>query len=215
MPTIIPTITTDSAEVFQHNITEFQKFSKRIQVDASDGSFAPTTMLSLDQMTFPEDTTIDLHIMSARPSDHLAKILELKPSLCIIHAEASDDILNFFNQLKTAGIKTGIALLKTTFPGKVQQAITEADHVMIFAGALGQQGGNIDMMQIEKVPLIRAIKSDIEVGWDGGINLSNVRALAHADIDVLNVGSAITGASDPAAMYQSLITESEKKGVLI
>ena len=86
---------------------------------------------------------------------------------------------------------------------------------MIFAGELGRQGGAIDMMQIEKVPLIRAIKPEIEVGWDGGANLSNIRALAHANIDVINVGSAITQAADPAAMYQSLITESEKKGVLI
>lgn len=215
MPLIVPTITTDSPEVFQRNLTEFQKFSKRIQVDASDGSFAPTSMLSLDQMTFPEGATIDLHVMSARPSDHLAKIIELKPSLCIIHAEVSDDIIGLFNQFRSAGIKTGLALLKTTFPGKVQQAITEADHVMIFAGALGQQGGNIDMMQIEKVPLIRTIKPTAEIGWDGGINLTNIRALAHADIDVLNVGSAITDASDSSAMYQSLIAESEKKGVLV
>ena len=46
-------------------------------------------------------------------------------------------------------------------------------------------------------------------------NLSNVRALAHADINVINVGSAITQAADAAAMYQSLVAESEKKGVLI
>ena len=56
---------------------------------------------------------------------------------------------------------------------------------------------------------------DIEIGWDGGANLSNVRALAHAGIDVINVGSAITQATDPAAMYQSLLTESDKKGVLV
>ena len=86
---------------------------------------------------------------------------------------------------------------------------------MIFAGELGSQGGAIDMMQTEKVPLIRNIKPEVEIGWDGGINLSNVRALAHDGIDVLNVGSAITRAEDPAAMYQSLLVESEKKGVLI
>lgn len=215
MSTIVPTITTDDSNVFNASLEHFAQFTKRIQIDSSDGSFAPTTLVPLTNMSLPTDAAIDLHIMSARPSEHLQQILALKPSLCILHAEADDDIAGMFTELKNAGIKAGLALIKTTFPGRVQQLITEADHVMIFAGELGRQGGAIDMMQVEKVPLIRAIKSEVEIGWDGGVNLSNIRALAHAGIDVINVGSAITNAEDPAAMYQSLITESEKKGVLI
>ena len=63
--------------------------------------------------------------------------------------------------------------------------------------------------------MLKAVKSSLEIGWDGGANLSNVRAIAHAGVEVINVGSAITNADDPAEMYQALITESEKKGVLI
>ena len=215
MAVIVPTITTDNTATFGANLAKFGQFSKRIQVDASDGSFAPTTLVPLASMEFPADLQIDLHLMSARPSEHLQQILALKPALCILHAEADDNLAGIFEQLKSAGIKTGLALIKTTFPGRVQNLIQSVDHVMIFAGELGRQGGNIDLMQTEKVPLIRAIKPELEIGWDGGVNLSNVRALAHADIDVLNVGSAITQSEDPAAMYQSLIAESEKKGVLV
>ena len=153
--------------------------------------------------------------MSARPSEHLSDIIKLKPRLCILHAEVDDDLAAVFAKLREAGIKTGLALIKTTFPGRVSNLIQEVDHVMIFAGELGSQGGTIDMMQTEKVPLVRNIKPDVEIGWDGGANLSNIRALAHAGIDVINVGSAITQAADAAAMYQSLVTESEKKGVLV
>lgn len=215
MTAIVPTITTDDPAVFSANLMAFSQFTKRVQVDASDGTFAPTVMVPLTSMTFPEDMTIDLHIMSARPSEHLADILNLKPSLCILHAEVDDDLTGIIAQLRSAGIKFGLALLKGTFPRKVQNLITTADHVMIFAGELGHQGGAIDMLQTEKVPLIRAIKPDVEIGWDGGANLSNVRALAHSGVDVINVGSAITNAADKAAMYQSLVAECEKRGVLI
>lgn len=215
MSLIVPTITTGDKSVFDANLAKFSQFAKRIQIDVSDGTFAPTTTVPLTGMTAPSGVTIDLHLMSARPSEHLAAILALGPSLCILHAEVDDDLNALFAKLKEAGIKTGLALIKTTFPGRVQALIQAADHAMIFAGELGSQGGTIDMMQIEKVPLIRAIKPEIEIGWDGGANLSNVRALAHADIDVINVGSAITQAADPAAMYQSLLVETEKKGVLI
>lgn len=215
MPVIVPTITTNDLSVFNTNLDRFSQFSSRIQVDASDGTFAPTMMVPLSEMSFPTDIKIDLHLMSARPSEHLQNIIALKPSLCILHAEVDDDLMAIFSELKKAGIKTGIAMIKTTYPGRVKDLIAEADHAMIFAGELGSQGGTIDLLQTEKVALIRKIKTDIEVGWDGGVNLSNVRALAHDNIDVINVGSAITSAEDPSAMYQSLMIESEKKGVLV
>lgn len=215
MPIIVPTITTDSQDVFNDNIIKFSQFSKRIQVDVSDGTFAPTTLLPISNIVAPEEVEVDLHVMSARPSEHLADILNLKPRLCIVHAEVDDDLNAFFAKLKEANIKVGLAMIKTTFPGRVQSFIAMADHVMLFAGELGRQGGIIDMLQTEKVPLIRQIKPEAEIGWDGGANLSNVRALAHAGIDVINVGSAITQAADAGAMYQSLAAEIEKRGVLV
>ena len=215
MSIIVPTITTDDKATFDHNLAEFSKFTKRVHIDYSDGTFAPTRMLALSEIQPAENLEIDIHIMSAKPSDYLAEVLRIKPALCVVHAEVDDDVQGIFSQLKAAGIKVGVALLRGTFPKKVEERIALSDHVMIFAGQLGSQGGTIDMLQTEKVALIRALKSDLEISWDGGVNLSNVRALAHSDINVINVGSAITRASDPAAMYQSLVSESEKKGVLL
>ncbi len=215
MAVVVPTITTDSPEVFARNLATFGQFTKRIQIDVSDGSFAPTTTVSLQGMTVPEGIAVDLHLMSARPSEHLPEILALKPSLCILHAEADDDLANVFTQLKNAGIKTGVALVKTTFPGRVSELLAQVDHAMIFAGELGRQGGAADMMQIEKIPLLKALKGTLEIGWDGGANLTNIRAIAHAGADVINVGSAITNADNPQEMYQALGAEAEKKGVLI
>ena len=215
MPIIVPTITTSDQAFFDQSLAKFVQFSKRVQIDVSDGSLAPTTLVPIANIKAPEGAVIDLHVMSARPSEHLAAILALRPNLCILHAEADDDLPAIFAQLKEAGIRTGVAMIKTTFPGKISELLSIADHALIFAGELGSQGGTIDMMQTEKVPLLRAIKPDLEIGWDGGANLSNVRALTHAGIDVINVGSAITQAADPAAMYQSLVAECEKRGVLV
>lgn len=215
MAQIIPTITTDDPEVFQANLAEFRKFTKRVHIDTSDGSFAPTNLLPLSQLQPISDLTVDLHVMSARPSEHIADIVRFKPSLCIVHAEVNDDLPSFFNQLRGAGIRVGVAILKKTFPKHIAELIAMADHAMIFAGELGSQGGSIDLLQTEKVPLVRSLKPELEIAWDGGVNLSNVRAVAHSGVDLINVGSAISRAPDKEAMYQSLVVESEKKGVLI
>lgn len=215
MATICPTITTSDLEQFNRSLATLQTFAKRIHIDVSDGTFASTQLVPISEMTLPEGPKYDFHIMSAKPSEHIAAVIEKKPALVVVHAEVDDDFMAISNQLRAAGIKFGVVLLRSTFPRRAQSLIAQADHVLVFSGNLGEQGGTADMLQIEKIPLIRAIKPDIEIGWDGGANLSNVRALARAGINVINVGGALSNASDPAAMYQSLIVESEKKGVLI
>ncbi len=215
MSLIVPAILTADLNDCNAQIQAANIFCKRVQVDISDGTFAPSVLVPISSLTWPEGLVMDLHIMSAKPSDHLEAILKVKPGLCILHAEVSDDIVSITNKLHAAGIKVGIALLKNSFPGKYSSYIAMADHVLIFASEIGKQGAPADMMQVEKVALVRAIKPEVEIGWDGGANLGNVRALARAGIDVINVGSAISKASDKPAMYQSLIAETEKKGVLI
>ena len=70
-------------------------------------------------------------------------------------------------------------------------------------------------MQMEKIQLIRNMKPEFEIAWDGGANMSNIRALAHADLDVINVGSAIATADNPAQVFADLVAEIDKNGVVL
>lgn len=215
MSEIVPTILTNDGEQYKKLVTTFQPFAKRVQIDISDGTFAPSTTLPLNQLYWPKEWQVDFHMMVVRPSEHLPLILQLKPSLVIFHAEASEDLLPIFEQLKTAGIKTGVALMRSTFPGSVKRYLEVVDHVLVFAGEIGKQGGEADMLQTEKIPLIKEINANAEIGWDGGANLRNVRAIHHAGADVINVGSALTNATDPSVMYESLVADLDKRGVVI
>ena len=212
---IVPTILTDNKQDFRSQVEKINTFTRRVQIDVTDGIFTPTTTLDVTNIWWPKNWTTDLHLMAARPSEHLDTILKLNPALCILHAEASEDLLPSFKALKEAGIKTGVALLQTTYPGYVKHYIDVVDHVLVFAGQIGTQGSQADMMQMEKIALIRNMKPEVEIGWDGGANLSNVRALAHADLDVINVGSAISKAVDPAEAFQELVAEIDKNGVVL
>ena len=212
---IVPTILTDNKQDYRAQAERINVFTRRVQIDVTDGVFAPTQTLDITNVWWPRNWEADLHLMAAYPSQHLDTILKLSPSLCILHAEASEDLLPSFQQLKEAGIKVGVALLPSTFPGDVQHYIQAADHVLIFAGQLGVQGSPADLMQMEKIPLVRNMKPEIEIGWDGGANMTNVRALAHADLDVINVGSAISQAPDPAQAFQELVAEIDKNGVVL
>ncbi|MBO4276650.1 hypothetical protein J5868_03050 [Candidatus Saccharibacteria bacterium] len=212
---IVPTILVNNKKDFRAQIEVINTFTRRAQIDITDGVFAPTETLDITNVWWPRGWETDLHLMMARPSESLDTIFKLSPSLCILHAEASEDLLPIFEQLKAHDIKCGVALLPSTYPGNVKQYIEAADHVLIFAGQLGVQGSPADLLQTEKVTLVRNIKPELEIGWDGGANLSNIRALAHADLDVINVGSALSQADNPADMFNQLVSEIDKSGVVL
>lgn len=212
---IVPAILTDNKQDYREQVERVNVFTRRVQIDVSDGQFAPAQTLDVTNIWWPKNWEADLHMMVTNPSEHLDTILKLSPSLCIFHAEASEDLLPSFQTLKEAGIKVGVALLPSTFPGNVKQYIDAADHVLIFAGQIGVQGAPADMMQMEKIPLVRNMKPEVEISWDGGANITNIRALAHADLDVINVGAAIAKSSNPAQAFQDLVAEIDKNGVVL
>lgn len=213
--TVVPAVLADSKAEYRKQIEQINHFARRVHIDVSDGAFAPATTIDVSNVWWPKEWKADMHIMAAEPSKQLDIILKLKPSLCILHAEASEDLLPIFATLKKEEIRTGVALLPSTYPGLVKQYIDAADHVLVFAGQLGVQGSPADMMQMEKIAIVRSMKPEVEIGWDGGANMATMRALAHADLDVINVGSALSKAENPAEVYHELVSEIDKNGVVL
>lgn len=214
MSQVVPAITVETVEQYKIESEKVGAFARRIHIDISDGEFAPTFLLSEQQLYWPENWEVDVHAMVARPSEHINQIIALKPHLVIFHAETSEDLLTHFATLKQAGIKAGVALLRSTVPATVEAVIKEADHVMIFSGELGKHGGMASMMQLEKGRLIKKIKPDVELGWDGGVKIDNAYTLSKGGIDVLNVGGEIANSPTPVETYNELVKEINKHGVI-
>ncbi len=214
MSVIVPTIMAETVDQYRAALEMMQPFARRIHVDISDGEFAPTFLLGEAQLYWPQGLEVDIHAMVARPSEHLAQLIALKPHMVILHAETTENTLSHIQLLKNSGIKAGIALLKPTVPAKVADLIKAADHVMIFSGDLGKNGGIASMMQLEKVRLVKGINPSVEIGWDGGVNIENAYTLTQGGVDVLNAGGAIADAVSAADAYQELVKEINKHGVI-
>lgn len=214
MTVISPCITVENEDEYKQAVERLTPFAERVQIDISDGEFAPTFLVGVDKLYWPQNWTVDIHAMVMRPSEYVQQLVALKPNLIIFHAEIQEDIVKVIQYVKQCGIKAGVALLKTTVPSTVKEAIEEADHVLIFSGELGKYGGSASLMQLEKIRLVRTIRPTVEIGWDGGVNLENAFSLAQGSADVLNVGGYINKADDPAAAYKQLVDEINKHGVI-
>ena len=214
MPVVVPAITVETVDQFREASERVAPFARRIHIDISDGEFAPTFLLEEAQIYWPPEWEVDIHAMVARPSEHLPKLIEMKPSLIIIHSEIDENLVVLLGRIKEAGIKAGLALLRSTVPASIAEAVKLADHIMIFSGDLGKHGGVASMMQLEKVRLIKKINPRAEIGWDGGVNIENAYTLTQGGVDVLNAGGAIADANNPAEVYQTLVREINKHGVI-
>ena len=214
MSVIAPAVLAENPDDYKAKIERIQNFAQRIHIDISDGEFAPTFTINAAQAWWPQEWIADIHAMVARPSEHLETLISLKPHLIIFHAEASENIVPILQHVKKFGIKAGVGLLRSTVPSNVSAMIAEADHVMIFSGDLGKYGGTANMMQLEKVRLIRAIRTDVEIGWDGGVTVENAYSLAQGGIDVLNVGGTLDKTEDPQTVYATLVNEINKHGII-
>lgn len=212
MAIISPTILTGDLNIFNQKAKDLTAFASRIQIDICDGIFAPNKTIDPKYINLPDaNVAFDFHLIAAHPSQYLDDIIAKKPHLIILHAEATEDLAPLLTKIKSANIKTGIAFLQSTFPGKYTDLINTADHALIFAGNLGEMGGAADLLQLEKVRVIRDIKPTIEIGWDGGANIYNVRTIAHHRVNIINVGSAISNADSPKEAYQILNEEANKE----
>ena len=212
MTIIAPTITTNDPAVYARRLEDFLTFAPRIQIDITDGQFAPSQTINLNQVYWPpadkRECKIDLHLMLQRPIDWLDQIVAVVPDKVILHAESDDAgrmLPRIYEHLQRFGMQVGVALLPETQPADVADIIRAVDSVLIFGGHLGYQGGVADLTQLGKIPAIQQINSTVTIEWDGGANLSNVSQIAAAGVDQINIGSAISDASDPAVAYRQLV----------
>jgi ribulose-phosphate 3-epimerase len=191
-----------TVDEYHEQITTLEPFASRIQIDLGDGIFA-TKSVDIADVWWPSTLSPDIHLMHQKPRPALSSLVELTPQMIILHAE-SEGVEESITYLREHAIRVGLALLQQTSVESVGQLLPLVDHVLIFAGSLGSFGGKADLSLLGKVPKIRAIRPDIEIGWDGGANLENAAVLSKGGIDVINVGSAIQRANHPENAYRTL-----------
>lgn len=201
---ICPTVLSGNTEDYHEQMTRIAQFATRVHIDLVDGRFAPTKTVPISEVWWPGGIRADLHVMYKEPFRHAKGLINLRPQLIIVHAEAEGDFMAFADAAHSAGIAVGVALKPETMPAVIAPALDFIDHVLIFSGHLGHFGGQADTHLLTKVLHLKQLKPSLEIGWDGGINAKNAAVLAAGGVDVLNTGGFIQHAVDPQAAYELL-----------
>lgn len=204
MAKVAATILATTPEEFAKRIDRVKPFVKRVHVDVSDGIFTNNKTVGLGQVYGVDGAQLDLHLMVKYPENDLQNALTVEADLIICHFEAEGDLRNFIDRVKEVGIKVGLAIKKETTIEQVKELLPLIDHLLVFTGYLGFNGGEFDAEVLDKIAAAKEINPNLEVGVDGGIDQQSARLAIAAGADVLDSGSFIHNSPDPEAAYIGL-----------
>ena len=201
---ICPTVMTDDAAEYQTQMEQIAQYATRVHIDLGDGVFTKK-FLDVENVWWPGGMRADLHVMFKQPFLHVPAFKALKPQLVIVHAEADGDYMAFAREMHRVGIEAGVCLLRETPVAAIVPGLELIDHVLIFAGTLGHNTGahGVDLDVLKKAAELRRLKPQLEIGWDGGANDTNARALMEGGVDVINCGGYFRG-PDPVAAWERI-----------
>ncbi|MDF2461024.1 MAG: rpe, Ribulose-phosphate 3-epimerase [Candidatus Saccharibacteria bacterium] len=201
MASVAPTINATTPEDYARRIDNVKPFASRIHVDVGDGVFTDVKTVGLAQVYDIDGVPMDLHLMMTHPEGQIENIIALQPSLVIVHFEAPFDRDSFFRELRSMEIRVGLAINVETTIEQAKDAIPNVDHLVVFTGRLGHNGGEFRVDCLEKIAAARAINPGLEIAVDGGLNQETSRLAIEAGADLLDVGSFIHDAADPEIAY--------------
>lgn len=173
-----------------------------------DGHFVPnisygaSVMKSLNNC---DTAKYDVHLMIENADDYVADFVTDKTEYIVVHQEACVHLYRSLQNIKSLGVKAGVALNPATPLCMIEEVLADVDLVLIMSvepGFGGQKFIEASLDKIERLAKIRAEKDfNFKIEVDGGVSTKNARKLIEAGADILVAGSAVFGAEDiPARM---------------
>lgn len=180
-------------------------------LDVMDGRFVPN--ISFGPMlieVFRKATTkpCDVHLMIEDPGNYAEAFKKAGADHLSVHIEACPHLHRNLQQIRSLGMKTGVAINPHTPVSQLADVLHETDIVCMMSVNPGFGGQEFIPHTLEKIKQLRRMIDErglptlIEI--DGGVTLDNAATIIQAGAHALVAGSTVFKAPDPKAMISAL-----------
>jgi ribulose-phosphate 3-epimerase len=182
-----------------------------IHVDIMDGVFVPNISMGLpvvESINRHARKPLDVHLMIVHPERYVEAFYKAGAKYISVHAEACPHLHRNIQQIKTLGIKAGVAINPHTPIKVLTEIIADIDLVCVMSVNPGFGGQNFIENTYSKIKDLRQLIQDksssalIEI--DGGVTLHNAPALLQAGADVLVAGNFVFSSPNPSETIRGL-----------
>lgn len=182
-----------------------------LHIDVMDGQFVPNISYGfpvLEAVAKRTEKLLDVHLMTLDPQQFIDRWKALQTYMLTVHYEACTHLHRVVEQIKSAGMKAGVALNPHTPVSLLEDIVSDVDMILIMSVNPGFGGQRFIENSVEKVVRLREmIDRKGASAWiqvDGGVNVETGRRLVEAGADVLVAGSAVFRSDDPARVIREL-----------
>jgi ribulose-phosphate 3-epimerase len=180
-------------------------------VDVMDGHFVPNLTLGLpvvEAILRSTSIPVDCHLMIDDPDRWAPAYAQAGAGSVTFHAEAAAAPVRLARALRAEGARAGLGLKPATPVEPFVDLLPEIDMLLLMTVEPGFGGQSFLDVVLPKLRRARAAIAgrdlDVWLQVDGGVSAETVERCAEAGADVFVAGSAVYGASDPAAAVEAL-----------
>jgi ribulose-phosphate 3-epimerase len=190
-----------------------------IHIDVMDGHFVPNLTFGAPIVAAVRRVTtlpLDVHLMIEQPERYLDAFAEAGADMLTVHVETSPHLHRTVQHVHGLGVKAGVALNPHTPYELIREILPDVERVLVMTVNPGFGGQRLIAHTLRKVAQVRAaidaLAQPIELGVDGGVDLSTIGELARSGAEVFVAGSAIFGAAEGAAAAIAALRAAARQG---
>ena len=188
-----------------------------LHIDVMDGHFVPNITLGpamVKSLRKDVNMIFDAHLMIENPDNYIKEFADAGCDIIVVHQEACTHLHRTIQNIKSHGVKAGVALNPATPIETIKYVLQDVDMVLLMSVNPGFGGQSYIPVVTQKIKelktLIDEMGLDIDIEVDGGVKPSNISEVVSAGANVIVAGSAIFNAGDIDEAVKSLRENASK-----
>lgn len=169
-----------------------------LHLDFMDGRFVPNFGLDLALVTVLRriaNTPMDCHLMIENPERYIDRVAALGAEIITIHFEATHHVQKALQQIRDAGVRSGIALNPATPVQCLEYILDDLNMVTVMTVNPGAAGQRLIPSMLKKIRDVRKLleqsgHGDVEVEVDGNVSFAHIPAMVEAGATMLVGGTS-------------------------
>lgn len=180
-------------------------------LDVMDGRFVPNISFGPMLIDFFRKATLkvcDVHLMIEEPEKYAEAFQKAGADILTVHYEACTHLHRNIQQIKSLGMKAGVAVNPHTPVVLLKDILADIDLVCLMSVNPGFGGQAFIPNTLSKIKELRqmidarGLKVDIEI--DGGVTLENAKSIVEAGATVLVAGNTVFKSKNPTETIAQL-----------
>ncbi len=180
-------------------------------LDVMDGQFVPNISFGIpviEKIRKATTKVCDVHLMIFTPELLTEAFKKAGADILTVHIEACNHLHRNIQQIKSLGMKAGIAINPHTPVSSLSDILHDIDLVCLMSVNPGFGGQKFIQHTLQKIRQLKKMIYDsgknVLIEIDGGVTLENAPEIVAAGADVLVAGNTVFSAADPKGMISKL-----------